>query len=93
MTGGLTANGAVLVEHHLQHVTVADVRPQQSHAATFQSLLQTQIGHHRAHHGAVQRAGLAPLLRNHEQQLVAVDDGAVAVHHDHPVAVAVEGDA
>ncbi|MNV05499.1 hypothetical protein D3C71_958400 [compost metagenome] len=77
----------------LVHVTVAHVAAHERQSDALQCLLQTEVGHQRAHHRAAQAAVALPRRRQHIQQVVAVDRVALVVGHQHAVAVAVEGDA
>ncbi len=55
--------------------------------------LQAQVAHDRAHHRALQRAGLLPRAGDDVQQLVAVEHATQVVDHHQPVAVAVQRNA
>src|SRR3546814_3766313 len=55
--------------------------------------LEAEVAHQRADHRPVQATAGLPVAGQHEQQAGAVADHPVAVDEQHPVAVAVEGDA
>ncbi len=78
---------------HRQHVAVTDVGPPELDAGLRQRPLQPEVRHLRADHRADQRAGVLARSREHVQQLIAVDQVAVVVDHQHAVPVAIEGDA
>jgi hypothetical protein len=57
----------------------------------FEEALEAQIGHHGGDHaGLAKPAVFLPALRDHREQLVAVDDMAALVDQDDPVGVAIE---
>ena len=71
--------------------TAADRRAQEGDAAGFERALQPQVAHHRADHRSVQGASLQRVHGQQVDQLIAVHQRAGLIHHDHTVAVAVNG--
>ena len=94
MAGLLAAHVDARCPHVLDHIAVADLGPVQGQPQTGQQPFQPQIGHHRGHGPATgQPAVLGPVAGDQRHDLVTVDLLAVLVGQDHPVGVAVQGDA
>src|SRR3954468_19581242 len=94
MAGRLAADIIALRQHLLEHVAVADRRAYQFNAETFEETLQSEIGHHGRDHARLrQPAVFLPALRDHREQLIAVDHVAALVDQDDAVGVAIERDA
>jgi hypothetical protein len=91
--GGLAAEHAAAFDQRAVHEAVADRGALEGNAALAERMLERVVAHQRADHRAAQAAAVAPVLREQPDQRVAVEQAAVAVHHQHAVAVAVEGDA
>ena len=80
--------------HLLEHVAVADLGGGHGDAGGLHGLHEAEVAHHGRHDRVVdQRAGLAPGQRQDRQHLVAVDHVTAGVDGQHPVGVAVEGEA
>ena len=88
MTGLLAAQDGVLPPKRLEHVAVADVRGDDADPVVGHQPVEAEVGHH----GDNDRVDLK-VEREDREDLVAVDDPAVAVHGEHAVAVSVEGHA
>jgi hypothetical protein len=56
-------------------------------------MLKTEVTHLRADHASVQFIPPLALTGNNKEHLVAIDNFALVVHHDHPIAVTVESNA
>jgi len=94
MAGLLATQVVTALAHALDHVTVADRGAPQIQAEPAQVALQAQVGHHRADDAAaLQYLRLLPGMGDQAEDLVAIDQAAALVGHDHTVGVAVERDA
>ncbi|MCY1412218.1 hypothetical protein D9M71_276180 [compost metagenome] len=93
--GILATQHPATFEHLGHHVAVADLGAHEGDVARRQGQLQAQIAHQGADHSGPfgQTIALLEIGGNDVKQLVAIDHGAGMVDHQHPVAVAVEGDA
>src|ERR1019366_6784042 len=88
------AQVGVVHEHPLEDVLVTDRGPHELAAGGSHGRLETAVGKHGYDHAPVaQRGPPQPIEGDQADQLVAIDDQAVAVHDDEPVGVAVEGEA
>ena len=75
----------------VEHVAVADGGGRDLDPGLRHRAVKAVVGHHRDRDAAAgEPALLAQVERGQRDQLVAVDDGAVAVDREHAVAVAVE---
>ncbi len=90
----LAAEVEAALPHRLDHVAVAHRRAHEGDALRVEGALEAEVAHHGAHDGvAPQLAVPLHARRAHGHHRVAVHDPALLVDHDHPVGVAVEGDA
>src|SRR5215813_11808708 len=77
--------------HVLEHVTVADRRARERDRQGPEIAFEAEIGHHGGDHAGLGETAVGlPALRDHRQQLIAVDDAPALVGDEHAVAVAVE---
>ena len=88
VAGLLAAQRPAALAQRLEHVAVADVGGRDLDARGAHARVEAVVGHH-----GHRDAGHAEVHRGERDQLVAVDDDAVAVDGQHAVAVAVEGEA
>ena len=90
----LAAERPAALAQRLEHVAVADRRGRDLDAGGAHRGVEAVVGHH-GHGDAVAGQAVvgAQVQRGERDQLVAVDDRAVAVDREHAVAVAVEGEA
>ena len=80
-------------EHLLDHIPVADPGPEETDALPFEKFFEPEIAHHRGDDGpAFQLAGRMHVGGAYPHDAVAVDDPALFVAEQRPVAVAVVGD-
>src|SRR6516165_6327831 len=80
VAGWLTAKIIAAAEHPLEHVTIADRRAHKLKADAVQKSLEPEIRHHGGDDaGPRQAAVFLPALRDHCEQLVAVDEVAAFV--------------
>ena len=71
-------------------MAIADLRPAKVNIRRAHCKLQAEVAHHRADHGALQRAVELAGARNHVQELVAIDDAPQMIDHHQPIAIAIE---
>ena len=90
--GGLAAEDAEPLLEPLHDVAVADLGAGEADPQPLQGVLQPQIAHDGADHLAAQGPRILAGLGDDVDQLVAVHQAPLGVHHQDPVAVAVEGD-
>src|SRR5688572_22510736 len=91
VSGLLSAEDRAPLEHHLQHVLVADVRAAKLDAVVLELLLEAEVRHHRRDHAsALQLTALPEMLRPEVDDLVAVADVARVVGEDRAIGIAVE---
>ncbi len=84
---------AVRIER-LQDVAVADPDRLHLHPSGLHRLMEAEVRHHRDHNGpAGEQAPARQVGREKGEQTVAVDNVAAGIDGDHPVGVAVEGQA
>ena len=93
MAGRLAAKLPLLLAQAFQNVAVPHLGALEGDAAGFQGAFQAQIAHLRAHHAALEAPAQKAGLGDDVEQFVAVRQVPFGIHHHHPVAVAVEGDA
>src|SRR6476619_8040524 len=94
MARWLASEIVALLEHLLDHIAVADRRAHHADALPFEETLEAQIRHHGGDDaGLGETAVFLPALRDHREQLVAIDHMAALVDQDHAIGIAVEGDA
>ena len=80
--------------HALDHVAVAHLGAVQGQPVAGEEALKPKVGHHRGDDAvAAQPAAVGPGLRDQREDLVAVDQFALLVRHQHPIGVAVQRDA
>ncbi len=80
--------------HPLHDVAIADLGALQRQPLGLQAALQSQVGHDGGDEAlAVQPSAFGPVQTDQSHDLVAVDHMALLVADDHPVRVAVQGDA
>ena len=84
----LAAEEQPLAPQRLEHVAVADVGDDDANAALLHQAVEAEVRHRRDGDALD-----AEVEREDREDLVAVDRLAALVHGEHPVAVAVEGDA
>ncbi|MCY1392926.1 hypothetical protein D9M71_78100 [compost metagenome] len=89
----LPANLPITLQQLGRYVTVANLGAHKRNRQLVQGQLQAQVTHQGTHHAALQLATLMQVASDNEQQLVAIDNGAGVIDHQHPVAVAIKGDA
>ena len=78
----------------LHHVLVAHRRPEQPDAVALEGAFEPEVAHHGGDDRVLRQAPQPLQVQRQDQHdRVAVDDGALLVHHEAAVAVAVEGDA
>src|SRR5690606_1447536 len=76
------------------YIAIAHFGPREGNLHFAQGQLETQVAHQGAHHAAIaHQAALLQVARNDEQQLVTVDHASGVIHHQHPIAIAIESDA
>ena len=94
VAGLLAAERPAALAQRLEHVAVADRRGRDLDAGVAHRGVEAVVRHHRHRDAAArQPPGGAQVQRGERDQLVAVDDRAVAVDGEHAVAVAVEREA
>ncbi len=94
MTGRLAAHIEAMGAHVLEHVAVADWRARERDCQRPEIAFEAEIGHHGRDDAGLGEAAVGlPALRDHRQQLIAIDDAPALVGDEHAVAVAVERDA
>src|SRR5436190_20466922 len=80
--------------HVFEHVAVADRRARERHLQLPEITLEPEIGHDGRDDARLGQAAVRlPALRDHRQQLVAIDDVPALVDDEHAVAITVERDA
>jgi hypothetical protein len=93
VAGGLAAEIVAAAQHLLQHIAVADRRAHEFDALAFEEALQPEIRHHGGDDaGLGEPAVFLPALRNHREQLVAIDHMSALIDQDDAVGIAVERD-
>jgi len=90
MAGSLAAQFPTLLVQHAQHITVTHRRAQERNTQGAAGMLQAKIGHERADDTAPQSTRPLPVRGNNVEQVVAIHDFTLPVHHDQPVTVAVQ---
>jgi hypothetical protein len=75
------------------HVAIADRRGLHLDSRVRHRPVKAVVAHHRHGNPTVKRPGVDQVTRAERQQLVAVANPSLCVDRDHPVAVAVEGEA
>ena len=94
MARRLAADIVAVAAHVIEHVTVADRRARDRNSQIAEIAFEAEIGHHgRDDAGPGETTVRIPALRDHRQQLVAVDDAPALVDDEHAVGVTVERDA
>ena len=94
MAGRLAAEIVAAAQHLLEHIAVADRRAHEFDAQAVEETLEPEIRHHGGDDARLGKpAVFLPALRDHREQLVAVDQMAALVDQDDAVGVAVERDA
>ncbi len=89
--GLLAADIAALFAHRLEHVAVADLRPEEANARFAEPALEPEVRHDgRDHRLPTKLAAPLEVERDQRHHLVAVDDPALLVDDDQPVGIAVE---
>ena len=93
MAGGFTTQVPALCLHALLHIPVPHLGSHEPQALLAQGQFQAQVGHEGPHHAGVAGAPGQAVHGDHVEQLVAVHQFAIAVDKQHPVAIAIKGDA
>src|SRR5262249_42291765 len=75
VAGRLAAHVEAMGAHVLEHVAVADRRARERECQAPEIAFEAEIGHHGRHHAGLGEAAVRlPALRDHRQQLIAIDD-------------------
>ncbi|MOA04094.1 hypothetical protein D3C78_1236280 [compost metagenome] len=93
MPGVFTPHQPAALQQLGHDVTVANLGPHERNVQVLECKLQAQVTHQRTDHPALQLAPLVQVPGDDEQQLVAIDDRAGMIDHQHPVTITVEGNA
>src|SRR5262249_44449436 len=91
MAGLLSAHVVAMLAHVLSHIPVTDGGGGKAEIEAPEIPLKPEIGHHRGDDAAAgEPPAPEPRFGNHRHELIAVDDAAFLVDHDHAVGVTVE---
>src|SRR3569832_630970 len=94
MARRLAAEIVTTRQHPLEHVALANRRTKEFDALAFEETFETEIRHHgRNDAGLGEPAILFPALRDHGEELIAVDQMAALIDQDHTIGIAVERNA
>ena len=94
MTGRLAADIVAAAQHLFENIAVADLRAHELDALAFEKALQSEIRHHGGDDTRLGEAAVfLPALRDHREQLVAIDQVSALIDKNDAVGVAIERDA
>src|SRR3982075_1801390 len=94
VTGGFAAEIVAAAQHLFEYIAVADRRAHEFDALAFEEAFQSEIRHHGCYDTWLGEATVfLPALRDHREQLVAIDQVSAFIDENDAVGVAIERDA
>ena len=83
-----------VLAHVIDDVAIPDLGPLQGQVEIGEEAFEPQVGHHRGDDAAADQFVVGrPLTRHQGHDLIAIDERALFIGNNHPIGIAVEGDA
>src|SRR5712672_937777 len=93
VTGRLATDIVAAAQHLFENIAVADLRAHELDTLAFEKALQSEIRHYGGDDTRLGEAAVfLPALRDHREQLVAIDQMSALIDKDDPIGVAIECD-